>query len=130
MKNQSLKYYKNLLIALISSLSITGIGFIDDKFWSLIFICIGMFAYMIVGVLYSAKILRGRQEGRDAYVVVFVILIIIGFYLYQGILNIHQWLLSLPIQVKIIIPATLGALIILVSVIIYLKNKKLNKEIK
>lgn len=38
----SLKIYKVLLVTLITSLSITGISYLDDKIWNIVLLVIGM----------------------------------------------------------------------------------------
>ena len=128
MKNYSLSYYKTLLITLISSTAITGIGFLDDKIWNWIFVGLGMLTYAIVGLLYSIKAIHGKQEGKDAYVVVFFILFMVGIFIYNGIRRFQQWLVSWPIEIKITVIALLVVSIIAVSIIMYLKNKKPKKE--
>ena len=128
MKNSSLSYYKTLLITLISSTAITGIGFIDDQIWNWIFLGLGMLAYAIVGFLYSIKSIHGKQEGKDAYLVVFLVLFIMGIFIYNGIRRFQQWLISWPLGVKISVIVLLVLSIIAVSIIIYLKNKKQKKE--
>ena len=124
MKNNSLSYYKILLVALISSLSITGIGFLDNYFWNTVFAIIGMIAYAIVGVLYSLHLITNKKDGKDAFIVVFVILIIIGIFIYQGIIKFQQWLVSWPLWIKIVIPSILLVGIISVIVLMILKKKR------
>ena len=60
-----------LLVALISALAITGISFIDDQIWNVIFIVVGIASYSIVDILFSIGILHGKQAGKDAYALVF-----------------------------------------------------------
>lgn len=129
MKNYSLSYYKTLLITLITSTAITGIGFLDSKIWNLVFVGLGMFTYAIVGFLYSIKAIHGKQEGKDAYAVIFLMLILIGVFIYKGIRSFQQWLISWHLVVKITVIALLVISIIIVSIIIYLKNKKQEKEL-
>ena len=124
MKQDSLNYYKILLVALISSLSITGIGFLDSYFWNTVFAVIGMMAYTIVGILYSLHILTNRKEGRDAFIVVFLILIILGLFVYQGIMKFQQWLISWPLGIKILVPSALFVGIITVIVLMVLKKNR------
>ena len=128
MKDNLIDYYKILLISLISSLTITGVGFIDDKIWNLIFVIIGMVSYAIVSLLYSIKALKGKQAGKEAYTTIFLILIIIGFYIYQGVINFQKWLMSWPLWVKIMVPSILLILIIMVVILMCIKIKKTNKN--
>lgn len=128
MKNYSLSYYRILLITLISSTAITGIGFLDNKIWNWIFVGLGMLAYAIVGFLYSIKAIQGKQEGKDAYAVVFFVLFIIGIFVYNGIRRVQQWLVSWSFGVKASVIVLLVLSIIAVSIIMYLKNKKQKKE--
>lgn len=126
--NNSLKLYKILLVTLISSVCITGIGFIDDKIWNLIFSIVGIIAYAIVGLLFSFGLLSGKKAGREAYILVFIILIIIGFYMYQGIVSFQQWIISWPLYVKVIVTSILTLAIILIAILLILKNRKLKRE--
>ena len=58
----------------------------------------------------------------------FIILIIIGFLIYQGILKVEQWILSWPIAVKIIVPTVMGLFIVGTITLLVIGNKK--KHIK
>lgn len=124
MKNNSLSEYKVLLVTLITSLSITGISLIDDQIWNLIILIIGMIAYSIVGILYSLHVITGKNAGKDAYAVVFIVLLILGYCVYQGIVKFQQWVLSWPLWIKILIPVILTLLIILVITIMIIKSRQ------
>ena len=67
--------YKAVLIALITSISITGVSFLDDAIWNLIMAIVGVVAYAIVGVLYSIHAIHGKNAGKEAYAAVFIILL-------------------------------------------------------
>ena len=54
-----------LLVLLISSLAITGISFIDDQVWNIIFLVVGMVAYAIVGFMFSIGFLHILQCDLD-----------------------------------------------------------------
>ena len=88
MNYKRLTALKALLIVLVTSVTITGISFLDDKIWNVIIAVVGVIAYVIVGLLYSIHLIDGKQEGKTAYAAVFIILIIIGFLIYQGILKV------------------------------------------
>lgn len=109
--NKSLTAYKALLITLITSLSITGASFLDNRIWNLIMAIVGVGAYAIVGVLYSIRAISGRKAGREAYAAVFIILLFLGYCVYQGIIKFQQWVLSWPLALKIIIPSIMVLLI-------------------
>ena len=128
MKHNSFNEYKVLLITLISSLAITGIGFIDNQIWNTIFAVLGIMTYGIVALLYSAHIISGKQAGKDVNAVVFIILLLLGFYVYKGIVEFQQWLVSWPLWCKILVPILLTAGIITTIVLIRLKNKKDSHE--
>ena len=124
MNYKGLTALKALLIVLITSVTITGISFLDDKIWNIIIAVVGVIAYGIVGLLYSIHLIDGKQEGKTAYAAVFIILIIIGFLIYQGILKVEQWILSWPLAVKIFVPTVMGLLIIGTIVLLIIGNKK------
>jgi len=109
---------------LITSISITGISFLNDKIWNIIIAVIGVGAYGIVGLLYSIHLIDGKQEGKTAYAAVVIILIIIGFLIYQGIIMVEQWILSWPIAVKIIVPTIMGLLIVGTTILLVIEKKK------
>lgn len=123
MKNSSFNEYKVLLITLISSLAITGIGFIDNQIWNTIFAVLGITTYGIVGLLYSVHIISGKQAGKDAYAVVFIVLLLLGFYVYKEIVEFQLWLVSWPLWCKILVPSLLITGIITTIVLMSLKNK-------
>jgi hypothetical protein len=124
MNNKGITALKYLLIVLITSISITGISFLDDKIWNIIIAVIGVSAYGIVGLLYSIHLIDGKQEGKTAYAAVVIILIIIGFLIYQGIIMVEQWILSWPIAVKIIVPTIMGLLIVGTTILLVIEKKK------
>lgn len=124
MNNKGITALKSLLIVLITSISITGISFLDDKIWNIIIAVIGVSAYGIVGLLYSIHLIDGKQKGKTAYAAVVIILIIIGFLIYQGIIMVEQWILSWPIAVKIIVPTIMGLLIVGTTILLVIEKKK------
>lgn len=124
MNNKGITALKSLLIVLITSISITGISFLDDMIWNIIIAVIGVSAYGIVGLLYSIHLIDGKQEGKTAYAAVVIILIIIGFLIYQGIIMVEQWILSWPIAVKIIVPTIMGLLIVGTTILLVIEKKK------
>lgn len=119
MKNKSLTSLKSLLVFLIASLSITGIGLCDAKIWELIMVILGVTTYATVSILYSIHALSGRGAGKDAYAVIFIILIFLGYCVYQGIIKLQQWVLSWPLVAKMIIPSVI-ILCIVVSLVAYI----------
>lgn len=112
MKRNTLNEYKVLLVTLITSLSITGISFLDNKIWNLIMVIIGMLAYAIVGMLFSLHLLDGKNAGKEAFAAVLIILLVVGIYVYQGIISFQKWILSLALWIKILIPSILILIII------------------
>ena len=103
-KNNSLGFYKIILTMLITSLAITGISCLDDKIWNIIMLIIGMLAYSIVGILFSFGLIHGKNAGKEAYAFVFIILLILGYCVYCGIVTIQNWIVTWPLSVKIIVP--------------------------
>lgn len=124
MNYKGLTALKALLIVLVTSITITGISFLDDKIWNVIIAVIGVIAYGIVGLLYTIHLIDGKQEGKTAYAAVFIIVIIIGFLIYQGILKVEQWILSWPLAVKIIVPTVMGLLIVGTITLLVIGHKK------
>lgn len=125
----SMKKYIALLTFLISSLTITGISFIDGKIWDVVFLIIGMIAYAIVGVLFSIGVLHGKQAGKDAYTFITVLLLLGGYAAYKGLLAFKKWVISWPLFVKIIVPTIIFLLIVGIIVLIVFKKKKGNKDV-
>ena len=113
-----------ILIFLITSLTITGVSFIDDKIWSVVISVIGVIAYSIVGLLYSAKLIKGSSMGTKGYAVIFVILLLVVYWLYKKLMELQIWINSWPLILKIIIPIIMTILIILVIIwIIYVQDE-------
>lgn len=104
-RNNSLEFYKLLLITLITSLSITGISYLDGKVWDIVMIVIGTLAYSIVSILFSVGLLHGKNVGKKAYAFVFIILLILGYCVYSGIVAIQNWITAWPQHVKIVVPS-------------------------
>lgn len=128
MKRSALKNYKVLLVTLISLLTITGIGFIDNAIWNIILVCIGGLTYLIVEILYSIGLITGKKEGGKVNLAVSIVLIIIGIIIYQGLRKFRQWLVSWPPAVKTIVPIIILLLIAFVFVMMIVLNKKNNNN--
>ena len=90
MNSKSLNAFRGLLIALITATAITGISFLDDHIWNIAMAIVGVVAYGIVGLLYSAHLISDKKAGKEAYAAVFIILLIIGVLIYNGILKVEQ----------------------------------------
>lgn len=113
---------KGVLIFLISSLTITGISFIDGQVWNLIFLAFGIITYAIVGILFSIGILRDRSSGKEAYAFIFIMLILAGYGFIKALKAFKTWIISLPFLIKKIIPTVIITLIV-VTFLIIRKNK-------
>lgn len=104
-RNNSLEFYKLLLIILITSLSITSISYLDGKVWDIVMIVIEALACSIVSILFSVGLLHGKSVGKKAYAFVFIILLILGYCVYSGIVAIQNWITAWPQHVKIVVPS-------------------------
>lgn len=109
---------------LITSLAITGISCLDDKIWNIIMLIIGMLAYSIVGILFLFGLIHGKNAGKEAYAFVFIILLILGYCVYCGIVTIQNWIVTWPLSVKIIVPSLLFVAIIIISLFYLFKSHK------
>lgn len=116
-----------ILIFLITSLTITGVSFIDDKIWSMVISVIGVISYSIIGLLYSANLIKGSSMGAKGYAVIFVILLLVVYWLYKKLMELQMWINSWPLILKIIVPIVMIILIILVIIwIIYVQDEQEN----
>lgn len=125
----SLKIYKVLLVTLITSLSITGISYLDDKIWNIVLLVIGMTTYSIVGILFSIGLLHGKNAGKEAYGAIFIILLLFGYGVYCGIVNLQIWILSWALWIKITVPVILIAIIVIAIVLIVKSSHSKNKVV-
>lgn len=123
-----MKKLNALLVFLISSLTITGVSFIDGKIWDVIFIVVGMVTYAIVGVLFSIGVLHGKEAGKEAYVFVFFLLILAGYGVYKGLEKLRLWILAWPLAIKIIVPIMIALLIGALITLIIIKRKRNNAD--
>lgn len=89
---------------------------------------VGMITYAIVGLLFSLGLIAGKNAGKEAYAAVFIILLLIGYCIYEGIVKIQQWVLSWPLFVKILVPIILGLLIAGTITILIVKKRKNTDE--
>jgi hypothetical protein len=119
-----MKKYIAFLTLLISSLTITGISFIDGKIWDVVLLVIGFIAYAIVGVLFSLGILSGKQNGKDAYALVFILLLLGAYAVYKGLVAFKAWVLGWSLVAKILVPIGIGILIGLVIVLMIIRKEK------
>lgn len=129
-KNNSLGFYNVILTTLITSLAITGISCLDDKIWNIIMLIIGMLAYSIVGLLFSFGLINGKNAGKEAYAFVFIILLLLGYCVYSGIVAVQNWITALPQHAKIVVPNLFFGAIIIVTIFYLLKKHKENKKDK
>lgn len=123
-KNNSLGFYKVVLTTLISSLTITGVSYLDDQIWNQIMVVIGMLTYSIVGILFSIGLIHGKRAGREAFSFVFIILLILGYCVYSGIVSLQKWILSWPLVVKVIVPVVIAIAIVAVVIVLVRRKKK------
>lgn len=131
MRNNGRKTIKGiniLLVALISSVTITGLSFIDDQIWHWFFIGVGVLAYLIVGGLISLGILSTKRDMKDAYLLVFFLLLLGAWGIYELLNRFQQWVLGWPLAVRIIVPSLLGAGIIGVVVFKICKKRSEKKK--
>ena len=130
---QTIKGINILLVALISSVTITGLSFIDDQIWHWFFIGVGLLAYLIVGGLISLGVLSTKKDAKDAYALVFFLLVLGGWGVYELLNHFQQWVLGWPLFVKITVPSIFGLAIIGLIVLTFYKKhkeKKLNEKTK
>lgn len=123
-RKTSLSSYKFVLVTLISSLAITGVSYLDEKIWNFIMLIFGMLAYSVVGLLFSIGMIHGKNAGRESYAFVFIILIILGYCVYNGIKSLQNWVLSWPLYVKIMIPTILLLTVVIIVIMYILKKRK------
>ncbi len=126
MKN-NLNGYKVILVALFSSLVITGVGFIDNYIVNIVLAAIGTAAYAIVGILYSLHLIHGKKAGKEAFAAISIILLLVGLCVYNGFMVFTHWLSSWPLWCKILVPSLLVLAIIVTLIMRY--NMKLFKRI-
>lgn len=107
MKSKTLGVYKVILVTLITSISITGVSFLDNKIWNLVMLGLGMVTYAIVGIMFSLGLISGRNAGKEAYSAVFIILILIGYFVYQGIVRLQEWIISWSPIMKVVVPVSM-----------------------
>lgn len=113
-----MRKYLGILIFLITSLSITGISYIDGIIWDKVLIFIGMTSYFIVGILFSLKIINSKTAGSKANIIVFIILLILAYWIYRLLMKLQLWIESWHIAVKIIVPIILIGLIIWFTILV------------
>lgn len=87
-----------------------------------------MLAYSVVGVLFSFGLIHGKNAGKEAYAFVFIILLLLGYCVYSGIVAVQNWIISWPLYVKIIVPSLLFAATIIIIVQLLKKHKENNRE--
>lgn len=89
-----------------------------------------MTTYSIVGILFSIGLLHGKNAGKEAYGAIFIILLLLGYGVYCGIVNLQKWILSWAIWIKITVPAILIAIIVIAIVLIVKSGSYKNNQNK
>lgn len=126
-KARGVKGFVELIVTLVGTISITGISLIDSSFWNLLFRILVMVAYGLVGLFYSLGLISTKKEGREAYWKTLLVLIILGFFVYEGIVRVQNWFLSWALGWKIAFFSVLGAMLLFV-VFLLIKSKISPKE--
>lgn len=121
------KGFVGAIVALVGAISITGISLIDSSFWNLVFRILGMVAYGIVGLLYGLGLINTKKEGSEAFWKILLMLIILGFFVYEGIVRVQNWFLSWALSWKITFFSVLGAMLLFV-IFLFVKSKISPKE--
>ena len=119
---RGVKGFVSLIVALVGTISITGISLLDSSFWNLLFRVLGMIAYGIVGILYAIGAISTKKEGSEAFWKTLAILIILGFFVYEGIERVQNWFLSWTLGWKIAFFSVLGAILLFI-VFLLIKSK-------
>lgn len=101
-----------ILLTLLTSLSVTGLLFIDNLILDRIIAGLVAISFSLVGLLFKFGVIDGKREGQDAFRGVFVILLIGTLIIYLGIRKFQEWVMSWSLAVKIIVPFALGLLFI------------------
>lgn len=110
-----MKKWLSVLLLLISSITITGFSFVDNMIVSKVLAIIFTATFFIVGILYNINLLNNKNDGSKAFVVIAIILILLCFVIYLGVINLKEWIVGWPKYVKIIVSGLLIALTILVA---------------
>ena len=124
MNSKEVRNLHTLLVFLISSITITGIFFIDSAFWDIVFYVVGEIAYIIVSLLIMLGVLPTKQLRSDAYIFISILLILGGYAVYKALVRFKKWVLAWPVYVKILVPAAIVLLIggIIALIILYKKG--------
>lgn len=101
-----------ILLTLLTSLSVTGLSFIDNLILDRIIAGLVAISFSLVGLLFKFGVIDGKREGQDAFRGVFVILLIGTLIIYLGIRKFQEWVMSWSLAIKIIVPSALGLLFI------------------
>lgn len=105
-----------ILLTLFTSISITGLSFIDNLILNRIIAILVAFAFFFVGILYKFGFIIGKEEGQEAFKGVLIVLLIFAFVIYLGIRKFQNWVLLWPLALKIIVPSVLGLVFICVII--------------
>ena len=112
-----MKKWIAVLIFLLTSVSITGVSYIDSLILDRVIAGLVAVSTFIVGLLYKFGILNTKREGSDAFKGVFIMLLIVSLVMYLGIRKFQELVLVWPQFVKIIVPLVIGLMIIGIIVI-------------
>ena len=116
-----MRIWKWLICVFVGAIALTGCKFIDKLIWKG-FIAISFYAAtLIVGVLYSLKLLVTRKEGGEARLGIFVIVL---FFLYSIFDAIITFLASIDLWIYILVCVVLLGIIVSVWSYSYCKQKK------
>ena len=120
-----MKKWMGVLLFLLTSISVTGLSFLDNLILNRVIAVLATVSFGIVGFFYRVGFIDGRSEGGKAFRVVFIILILLALIIYLGIRKFQEWSITWPLYVKIIVPSvlvlfTIGILVL--SIRDYLDN--------
>ena len=116
-----MKIWKWLIGLFVGAVALTGCKFIDKLIWKG-FIAISFYiATLIVGVMYSLKLLVTKKDGGKARLFIFVMVL---FFLYSVFDVIVTFLTSIDLRVYILVSAILLGVIVIIWSYSYCKQKK------
>ena len=117
----SMMVFKWIAGLIVSSIAVTGVGFVDSVIWKVAIFAASTIATTVVGALYSAQIIKSKVAGGEVKFFVFSIILFVA---YLVINLVAQFAGTMPLWAFIAIFVIFALIVCSLGFYIFIKQKE------
>ena len=117
----SMMVFKWIAGLIVSSIAVTGVGFVDSVIWKVAIFAASTIATTVVGSLYSAQIIKSKLAGGEVKFFVFSIILFVA---YLVINLVAQFAGTMPLWAFIAIFVIFALIVCSLGFYIFIKQKE------